>query len=380
MKKLIRKVVIFAILILVFIVLCIVKENPAYAEFYSRNIASFYIKIAGTVFGWIPFSIYEFTLIGLGIAILFYAITILILLFRRRWKALLHRGLSFLIFTFICVDIYVGTASISYGRSDLPIPQYEGEVSRELIDETFEYFLDDYNEISRNLKRDDSGAVVCPYTFDELNRILKKEYERLDSEYFPSYTPTVKKLLFSRVFSELHFTGIFWAPTGEANVNKDCFPCELPHTMAHEIAHSKGVFRENDANLVGLYITLTSENEFLRYSAYYCGFSSLLDIYYLTDYDRFYENYFRLNPEITNEYRLVSDFWSSHDLLARLGNWYNNLFLKLNGNENGTGDYSDSSTSENTGITDENDRPIYVIKEYSPYQKLFFDTYLNRKN
>ena len=54
---------------------------------------------------------------------------------------------------------------------------------------------------------------------------------------------------------------------------------------------------------------------------------------------------------------------------------YNDIFLKLNGNKNGVNDYNDNTTSEDSGKVDENNNPIYVIKEYSPYAKLFFYLY-----
>lgn len=375
MKKIIIKLSILILLLLLFWGLLTIKDNPSASEFFARYISSTYISFAAMIFGSIPFSVYEFILISFGIFIVYYVIRFVILLCKKKIKLFFNTILNCSIFVFIFVNLYTSTASISYGRQDVKIPQYNETVNQSLIDNAFEYFLNDYNTISTHFEREEDGSIKNPYTFNELNKILKKEFEKLDPTYFPSYTPDVKQLTFSRIFSELHFTGIFWALTGEANVNRDCHPVELPHVMAHEIAHSKGVFREDDANLVALYITLTSENEFLRYSAYYAGFSSLLNIYRLTDYDKYYHSYFRLNEDIRREYVAVSKFWQSHDLLAKIGEWYNNLFLILNGNKNGTGDYIDKEESEDSGNKDEDDRPIYIITEYSPYQKLFFQVY-----
>lgn len=374
-KKYVYKLVLLFDVLVIFTILCLIKNNPHTAESYTNNVANKYITFASKIFSNIPFSVYEFTLIFLIGMVIFYIISIIVKLCKKKYIASLQRFISSLLFVFICVDIYVGVASISYGRNQVSIPQYNQEINNELIDQTFEYFLEDYNNISTHFSRDENGLVISPYTFEEINNILIEEYKKLDENYFPSFTPKAKKLLFSDIFSELHFTGIFWAPTGEANINNNLHAAELPHTMAHEIAHSKGVFRENDANLVAMYVTLNSENEFLRYSAYYHNFSSLLRIYQQTNYDKYVESYFRLNEDIRKEYGVINNYWKEHDLLSKIGQLYNDIFLKLNGNKNGVNDYNDNTTSEDSGKVDENNNPIYVIKEYSPYAKLFFYLY-----
>lgn len=385
MKKTLKtfiKLVVILISIVIFGFLCIIKNNPLYAEYYTTNIASKYITNVSKFFSNIPFSVYEFTIIFIIIMCFFYVISILIKLLKKNYYGFRQRTLSCLIFIFVSVNIYFATASISYGRDVVSIPLYEQEITQELIDESMEYFLNDYNYLSTKFERNEDGTIISPYTFDEVNELIKKEYEKLDENYFPSYTPKAKQLLFSRVFTELHFTGIFWAPTGEANINKDLHAVELPHTMAHEIAHSKGVFREGDANLVAMYITLTSDNEYLRYSGYYNHFfSSLLKLYEMKPTE--YQNYvYRLNPAIIKELNSINKFWwEEHNLLEKIGNWYNNLFLKVNGNENGTDDYWDNTEFEDSGQVDEDNQPIYIIPEYSLFSKLFFHIYKeNTKN
>lgn len=372
-KRMIIKLSILLFILIIFALLCMIKNNPSFAEFYCTNISSSYIRIASKISSLIPFSIYELTLIFIIGMCIFYVVTIIKKLHKKDYMQSLNRGISFLLFIFISVDIYVGTASISYGRSEVPIPQYEGEVTQELVDNTFNYFLEDYNNIAKKFDRNDDGTIICPYTFEEINELIEKEYKKLDSNYFSEYTPKAKQLLFSDIFSELHFTGIFWAPTGEANLNFNVHAAELAHTMAHEFAHSKGVFRENDANLVAMYVTITSDNEYLRYSSYYHNFSSLLRIYELTNKGKYEENYGKLDFNIRKEYYTIWNYWENHNLLKKLGNWYNDLFLKLNGSENGIGDYQDNSSAEN--ISGDEERPNYVMKEYSPYQKLFFYLY-----
>lgn len=240
-RNLIIKISVLLFFVLIFAFLCVIKNNTYLAEFYCTNISSWYIQTASKIFSIIPFSIYELTLIFLIVMCFFYVIAIIVKLCKKSYMDSINRGIGFVLFIFICVDIYVGTASISYGRSEVAIPQYEEEIDQELLDDTFLYFLNDYNNIAKEFERNEDGTIICPYTFEEINDLLIEEFKKLDNNYFSEYTPKAKKLLFSDIFTELHFTGVFWAPTGEANINTNLFGAELAHTMAHEFAHSKGL-------------------------------------------------------------------------------------------------------------------------------------------
>lgn len=376
------KLSILTIMVIIFGLLSIIKNDPIKAEYYSANIAASYISNASKFFSNIPFSVYELTVIFIIVMVIFFLVTILIKLFKKQYRKSGQRLLSFMIFVLTSVNIYFATASISYGRTEVKIPLYQETIDQQLVDEAMEYFIQDYNYLSTKFERNEDCTIISPYTFEEVNELIKKEYLRLDPTYFPEYTPKAKQLLFSFVFTELHFTGIFWAPTGEANINTNLHAVELPHTMAHEFAHSKGVFREGDANLVAMYITLTSENEYLRYSGYYNHFfSSLLRLYEKKpEQYRYYLS--KLNPDIIKEVNAINKFWwEDHNLLEKIGDWYNDLFLKANGEEQGTDSYWDNTEFEDTGKVDENNQPIYIIPEYSTFSKLFFHIYKeNNKN
>ena len=98
-----------------------------------------------------------------------------------------------------------------------------------------------------------------------------------------------------------------------------------------------------------------------------------------SNYDRYAATYFSLDEHIRKEYEAINKYWSNRiDIIGKIGQWYNDLFLKLNGNINGTDDYIDEGEKEDTGTTDDNDRPIYEITQYSPYQKVFINEYIRK--
>lgn len=359
----------------IFLTLFILKDNARFADFFVRYVSTNYTRAVGFLFSWIPFSYYELFLFSLFLLLCLFFGRILKSLFTKKWNRALNFSVQLLLIVFFCIDWYFAVASMSYGRSPVPVPSYEEEVSREFLDEAIVYYRDDYNRIASGLTYEETGFARSPYSFEELNEKIGESYAKLDDAYFNPYTGRVKKLLFSPLFSQMQITGVTFAPLGEIAVNADCPPSELPHVMAHEIAHSKGVYREDDANLVALYVLLSSDDDYLRYAGYYAGFGSLLNVYALIDYEAYEATYLSLNAAIRGEYRAGNEFWQNHDILARFSDFVNDLYLKINGNEKGTDDYIDSSEHTDSGETDSSGRPIYVIEEYSPYQKLFFALY-----
>ena len=173
-KNLIIKFIIIILLISIFIFLYVIKNNVDYAEWYTNNISTKYISFISKITSIIPFSLYEWIFIILIILAIYFIVKIIIKLCQKQFYKSFNTFLSLLIITFIVTNIYVATASISYGKKSLYVPQYDQEVNDEFIDQTFDYFLNDYNEISTHFDRNDDGTIISPYTFEELNNILNK--------------------------------------------------------------------------------------------------------------------------------------------------------------------------------------------------------------
>ena len=74
----------------------------------------------------------------------------------------------------------------------------------------------------------------------------------------------------------------------------------------------------------------------------------------------------------------VYDYWSTFvSPLDALSNYINDLYLKLQGSEEGTESYQEPYQYEagETGETTEYGEPLYEVTEYSPVQKIYFAIY-----
>lgn len=77
-----------------------------------------------------------------------------------------------------------------------------------------------------------------------------------------------KPVLGSALLTRLLILGFFSPWTGEANFNREIPAVQLPHTIAHEKAHQRGITSEDEANFFGFIDCACSTDAYVRYSGY----------------------------------------------------------------------------------------------------------------
>ena len=380
-KKLTAKAISLAALVAVAGVLLALKNNERVCEFFATTFARGWIFLFGHIFGWLPVSVYEVLLI----AAIAGAIVCLVLLIRdlvkKHWQKALSLTLSVCIAvaSFLCV--YTATASFSYNRAPLPqsvYAEYRAEdFSYEQAVELAENLIDKMNEAYFATEHDENGNIVYPYTFQELSDLVAQQYQRLTDDYFSSYTPPAKRILNKWIMSQMHIVGVFFAPTGEVNVNGNENNLFLPSTMAHEMAHAKGVMREYEADIVSRYVLATSENPYLCY-----GTLVQLSSYALSlvgkypdsrqDYERLYNS---VAAGIRLERQNYNEFYAQFTLLDDVGEFFNDIYLKLQQQQGGTESYEKPGETQGTGQVDGDGEEIVQIVRFSGAENLLIHLY-----
>ncbi|MDE7405361.1 MAG: DUF3810 domain-containing protein [Clostridiales bacterium] len=365
------------------------RTDPQIAEWWTTHIEAGWERVIGTLTSWLPFSVMEFfivCLIGLGI---FFYVRLIINLGRARFLRILKGALTICVGVIYMFNLYVMSMAFAYYRAEMPIPQSQKEYDAESVIPVIEYFLSDYNKLAEKLPRDKNGCVECPYTFSELAERVKVEYAKLTDPYFNQYTPTAKPIVNSWFMSQMLITGITFLPTGEASVNNAAPPTTRTITLAHELAHAKGVLREGDANLLARYVLISSDDDYLRYCGYYYAFDNLLEAFVLTEDIQSYQSYLRrVSDKVRVERWYAADYWNSQwDLIGQIAEFFNNWYLESNGATNGTGSYEDGNQSTvvtpTDPVTGEPERdpitqePVRII-HFSQVQKMFFAVYEQR--
>lgn len=376
-KKHFRQLIILLIIIFITLILNLLKLNTNFADFYCRIFGSFFTSFIGGFSNTFYFSLFEITLISLILLAIILLISLIINAFKKHFKMVLNRFLQLISYGFTIFLVYTITAGVAYHRSPLPLPMYEEKVSTALLDSAIEYYLNDYNKLADSFDKDENKASIMPYTFNRLANIMENEMKRLDEfDYFYKYTARPKGSWFSPLLSELHITGVDFPLTSEANVNNAMPSIDIPFTMAHEIAHLKGVMREDDCNTVALYICITSSDPYVRYSGYFRGFFRLLEIKEYTNHKEYVDILYKISQSIWDDNSYYAKYFEEHDLLQDISKFVNDLYLMFNGQKEGTGSYEDTSNTIPSG-KDESGNEIREYLNYSPYQKILIQNYIN---
>lgn len=149
---------------------------------------------------------------------------------------------------------------------------YAGPVSREDLAAVTVYFAQKLSESAGEVVRDENGSFAVAR--EEILRDSIHVYDAVEQQFpFLAYEDVgVKGVHFSRLMSALDFTGIFCPFTAEANVNMDAPASRLPCTAAHEMAHQRGLFSEQECNFLGILASTTSGISSYEYSGWMSAF------------------------------------------------------------------------------------------------------------
>ena len=391
MKKTLKLAFALVLLIVAVVLLALLKSNQAVAEWFSTTVFVGWVNFVGHVNSIFPFSVFEVLLyvaVVFAVVFLVWAIT---LFSQRKWTKGANKFLILCIVATSILTVYMSTASMAYNREKLPIIEYNHTTSQEKMDahsakELAQFYADKLNQVSSQLERNQDGTVKMP-SFDEIFDLLMVEFEKLDNGYFSQYTPKAKQLTSKWLFGNLKIAGVSFVVTGEPNVGSGNF-YNLPQVMAHEIAHTKGVMRESDANSVAYYVLLNSNNPYLQYAVLADVASSI------TTMVRKMQN--QENPSVNSEFNfnslldeqtfqgIVADkvaygrYWSQFTAFEDLGTWLNDVYLKLMGQSDGVGSYVEEGTSETQDKTDENGNQVQVevVISFSNFQNILIDHFL----
>ena len=394
MKSIVKKSIAIGCLLVALIVLLILKENVAVCEWFATAVFPAWVFFAGHVSSVFSFSVFELLLY---LAVLF-AVTFLVwtivLLCQRKWTKGANKFLTLTLVALCILTVYFSTAGMAYNREKLPIISYDHKTTTEKIDiekamDLAVFYADKLDQVNAQLQRNQDGTVKMP-SFEEIYDLLVLEFEKLDDDYFAKYSPKAKTLSSQWIFSNLSIAGVSFSVTGEPNVNLGCANFyNLPSVLAHEMAHSKGVMRESDANSVAYYLLLNSDNPYLQYSVLAdvsSAISKLVRSLQRQENPNAEVNFTfssllqpQTSVEVVADKIAYSAYWKDYQILDKFGTWLNDTYLKLMGQKDGVGSYVEDGSTQIQDKTDENGNQVQVqvVVSFSNLQNILIDHYLS---
>ena len=247
------------------------KSTP-FCDFYQKWIYPLWAQTYGRVTSQLPFSFGELLIAIAVFGIPLSLIVMIVLLIIKKGR----RGKVARIFGFIYGWILVfilGTETLNcfvlYHTSTfekLNDISTEEHTHEEL--EALGYrIVSQVNVLSKKVQRDEDGRFVLTADTDDTAR---DAIEGLEEEFvnFGGYEVHPKPIYCSFFMSQMDLMGIYFPFSMEANYNTDMYKAKLPNTICHELAHTKGFIREEEANFIAFVACDRCDNVDYRYSGY----------------------------------------------------------------------------------------------------------------
>ncbi len=307
-----------------------------FADFFNSEISCFFRLILAKITNVLPFSLGEI-LIYLALPA---AVIIAIIAIRKNTE--IKDKIFYVlkaVFGILTVIYLLFVLSFAPGYNAAGLDEKLGfdrqAVSANELYETLVYVIEKTNECASEITFEDDGASVSPHTLDGLSDKLCVTYGEIYSEYGlkGTFSSRVKPLIISPYMTYTHISGVYSFFTGEANLNTNYPDFVNVFSASHELAHQRGVAREDEANFMAYLVCISNEDAYIRYSGYLNMYSYLADALYSADRELYRDAVSMLSEDVKNELIAYSKFFDKYrdSTAATVSDTVNDAYLKSQG-------------------------------------------------
>ena len=337
-------IILLIVAVLSCIILFIARHNTAFASFFNRYISGTVRMILAIVTNYIPFSVAELLIILLPVLI-----TLLIVYAIKKRSHSLREIISYFVILLSCASVIFTLFVFSFGvgyhvptlyeRFDIP----KKDITADELYNTAVTLATETNKRASYINYGNNGASVMPYTLSEMNGKLIAAYKETSQKYdfIQGFSSNIKPVLMSVPMSYTHTTGVYTFFTGEANLNVDFPDYTLLYTAAHELAHQRGISRENEANFTAFLVGINSSDTYIEYCTYLNMFEYVASALYAADAKMYESVYSMLSESVKGEISAYSAFYEKYrdSKAGEVSSAINNAYLVANGTSEGTRSY-----------------------------------------
>ncbi|MEM9885864.1 MAG: DUF3810 domain-containing protein [Bacteroidota bacterium] len=309
---------------------------------YSRGIFLFVRKILDII-GFLP------------IPLLYLLLLLLLLLFAKgiyglvkgndNWRkrlseALLSLGASIGMMSFFFLFLW------GYNYARVPIEEQIGldpkPLTQEELCENLKAEATVISKLRAELGTDsiDIQAAQLPENLEEeIKRNLKAVLK--DLGYPHKFNPKVQQLRPKGILLRFQTLGVYFPWTGECNLDAGLHPLEIPHVMAHELAHGYGFGDEGTCNFLAYLACTRSENPIIKYAGHFEYYSTLAVNYRRYDRAAYIKQLRALPAAVKADWNAIIVTHDKYpDILPKLRRATYNTYLKAQGIEEGIKNYN----------------------------------------
>lgn len=314
----------------------IMTYSVSFSDWFNETISAALRVIFATVTDPLPFSLGEMTLWMLPLML----VLVLRHAIRRRcdtWRtAVIYVGILLsVVVTLFSVFVLNFAAGYRGSTLDEKLELDREKVSAEELYDTAMLLIEAINTETSEIAFSPKDFSVMPYSLEEMNEKLADAYgtfaERHD--FITHVDSRVKPVLASEVMSHMHITGVYSFFTGEANINVNFPDYTIPYTAAHELAHQRGIAREDEANFVAFLVCIGADDPYIRYSGYLNLYEYVANALWKADKDLYYKATAHLHAEVKHEMTAYNRFYDKYreSTVSQVSGTINNSYLQSQG-------------------------------------------------
>ena len=331
-------IVFYMIGLLAAVVYLICVFSPAFADFININISSVFRALNAHLTGWIPFSLAEFILIGSPVIL-----TCLVVVTTKRSL----RGRRYFIRCIagiLSVAVFIGAMFVFTFGAGYRVPTIDRKlgiarekVSAEELAATMEIVIERLNALAPYVTYMEEKGSIRPYTHEDTVQLCLESYAKLSERYpfIQKLDAPVKQIMLSDYMTYTHISGVYTFFTGEANLNTNYPYFVNVYTTAHEMAHQRGIARENEANFLAYLVCIGSDDPYMQYSGYLNMYEYLASPLYSASPSLYSKTVGNLDQYVRYDLICYSEFFDKYrdNAAAEVSDAVNNTYLVLQGTE-----------------------------------------------
>lgn len=279
-------------------------------------------------FGVVPLSVSE---LGLGVLALVFL-----------WK--LTRGLRPLLWATMWAGCLIASSGILLWGLNHCRPPMAERLGWDLQQPTEDELVALIVELVRDLDRLEDQFTQEQLAPDQahLEALLTGAFDRQSQKWSWLRGPRarVRRPLVQGLLARAGISGVYSPWTGEAHIEPSLPGPLVWATAAHEVAHQRGIAREDEANFVAWFVLRHSPNPAARYSARFVLLGQALNALGRQDRHAAQDLMGKLSPSLRRRRAAVRAYWQDHlGTLSRISHRVNDSYLKVAGHRQGAQTY-----------------------------------------
>lgn len=329
------KIILFLVFISSILIFYSKISDNLISEIYSQKIFLFINFPIRLIINLFPFSVGDI----LYILIVILLFSLIINQIKKGINGIIPTILQLLFYSGMFIFIFITLWGWNYKRKNLykELNLEKRTYDKSNLEKAALFFLEKvntYKELSKNDSIKSKKQII---------NSLKQPIAKIKSElsFLKSTNEKIKPSLFSDLISFMGVTGYYNPFTSEAQINKNIPIFTYPFVACHEISHQMGIASEDEANFIGFLICLKSDDNFIKYSAYFEIY--LYIIKELKKHDRLkaekiIEN---LSPLVKKDIIELQNYYQKHkSILDDISSIFYDKYLKINHQKEGIKSYN----------------------------------------